>query len=153
MSELYRDFIDSKADEIINGLGGTITPAPSNTELYRDFLDRKFDDVINAIGNVKIKSFTYTGDGQLTKVIEFDTTPKAVWIYADHEDGSNFSIVPFFVYGSPYIIGINGNVVRGTANSSRTLLVTYSGNELTFDGGSAFRSFNATDVTYTVYYI
>lgn len=61
MSELYRDFIDGKADEIINSLGGTITPAPANTELYRDFLDRKFDDVINAIGNVKIKKYEYTG--------------------------------------------------------------------------------------------
>ena len=52
MSELYRDFIDGKADEIINSLGGTITPAPANAELYRDFLDRKFDDVINGIDNV-----------------------------------------------------------------------------------------------------
>lgn len=49
MSELYRDFIDRKADEIITDLGGTITPAPANAELYRDFLDRKFDDVINAL--------------------------------------------------------------------------------------------------------
>ena len=52
MSDLYRDFIDQKADQIINSLGGTITPAPDNAELYRDFLDRKFDDVINAIDNV-----------------------------------------------------------------------------------------------------
>ncbi len=52
MSELYRDFIDSKANQIINSLGGTITPAPANAELYRDFLDRKFDDVINSIDNV-----------------------------------------------------------------------------------------------------
>ncbi len=49
MSEFYRDFIDRKADAIINGLGGTITPAPANAELYRDFLERKFDDVINAL--------------------------------------------------------------------------------------------------------
>lgn len=49
MNELYRDFIDGKADAIINSLGGTITPAPSNAELYRDFLDRKFDDVIRAL--------------------------------------------------------------------------------------------------------
>lgn len=52
MSELYRDFIDRKADQIINSLGGAITPPPANTELYRDFLDRKFDDVINGIINV-----------------------------------------------------------------------------------------------------
>ena len=52
MSDLYRDFIDQKADQIINSLGGTITPAPANAELYRDFLDRKFDDVINSIDNI-----------------------------------------------------------------------------------------------------
>lgn len=60
MSDLYRDFIDQKADQIINSLGGTITPAVPN-ELYRDFLDRKFDDVINAVDNVKIKKHEYTG--------------------------------------------------------------------------------------------
>lgn len=49
MSELYRDFIDRKADEIITDLGGAITPAPPNEELYRDFLERKFNDVINAL--------------------------------------------------------------------------------------------------------
>ena len=52
MSELYRDFIDRKADSIINSLGGTITPAPANAELYRDFLDRKFNDVIAGLINV-----------------------------------------------------------------------------------------------------
>ena len=51
-NELYRDFIDGKADEIVTALGGTITPAPANAELYRDFLDRKFDDVINSIDNI-----------------------------------------------------------------------------------------------------
>lgn len=51
MSELYKDFINSKSDQVINTLGGTITPAPSSPELYRDFLGRKFDDVINAISS------------------------------------------------------------------------------------------------------
>ena len=60
MSDLYRDFIDQKADQIINSLGGTITPAPPN-ELYRDFLDRKFDDVITAITNMA-KGGVLSGD-------------------------------------------------------------------------------------------
>lgn len=52
MNELYRDFIDRRADDIINTVGGIITPAPANAELYRDFLDRKFTDVQNGLINV-----------------------------------------------------------------------------------------------------
>ena len=50
MSELYRDFIDRKADDVISALNGSITPDPGN-ELYRDFLNRKFNDVILGIDN------------------------------------------------------------------------------------------------------
>ena len=50
-SELYRDFLNRKADDVITALNGTITPAPIGDELYRDFIDRKFDDVIAGIGS------------------------------------------------------------------------------------------------------
>lgn len=82
MSELYRDFIDSKADEIISGLRGTITPASSNTELYRDFLGRKFDDVITAITNIS------TGG-----VLSGDTAP-------NNADGDNNDL--YVQYDSSY---------------------------------------------------
>ena len=79
MSDLYRDFIDQKADQIINSLGGTITPAPGNVELYRDFLDRKFDDVINASsGIVRIKTHTYTGTNTNPNTIIFPDSVTAV---------------------------------------------------------------------------
>jgi hypothetical protein len=82
MSELYRDFIDRKADEIITDLGGTITPAPTNTELYRDFLGRKFDDVITAIINMN------TGG-----VLSGDTAP-------NNADGDNNDL--YVQYDSSY---------------------------------------------------
>lgn len=82
MSELYRDFIDRKADEIITDLGGTITPAPTNTELYRDFLGRKFDDVITAIINMS------TGG-----VLSGDTAP-------NNADGDNNDL--YVQYDSSY---------------------------------------------------
>ena len=50
MSELYRDFIDRKTNDIINILDGVITPT-ATAELYRDFLNRKFNDVIAGIGS------------------------------------------------------------------------------------------------------
>ena len=49
-SELYRDFLNRKADDVITALNGSITPAPAGDELYRDFIERKFDDVISGIG-------------------------------------------------------------------------------------------------------
>lgn len=82
MSELYRDFIDRKADQIITDLGGTITPAPSNAELYRDFLGRKFDDVITAITNMS------TGG-----VLSGDTAP-------NNADGDNNDL--YIQYDSSY---------------------------------------------------
>lgn len=82
MSELYRDFIDRKADEIITDLGGTITPAPANAELYRDFLGRKFDDVITAITNIS------TGG-----VLSGDTAP-------NNADGDNNDL--YVQYDSSY---------------------------------------------------
>lgn len=82
MSELYRDFIDRRADEIITDLGGNITPAPANTELYRDFLDRKFDDVIVAITNIS------TGG-----VLSGDTAP-------NNADGNNNDL--YVQYDSSY---------------------------------------------------
>lgn len=65
MNELYHDFIDDKANEIITGLGGTITPAPSNPELYRDFLERKFDDVINALPSAPSSEHHYSTTEQI----------------------------------------------------------------------------------------
>lgn len=82
MSDLYRDFIDQKADQIINSLGGTITPAPANSELYRDFLGRKFDDVITAIINMS------TGG-----VLSGDTAP-------NNTDGDNNDL--YVQYDSSY---------------------------------------------------
>lgn len=82
MSELYKDFIDRKADQIITDLGGTITPAPANAELYRDFLGRKFDDVITAITNMS------TGG-----VLSGDTAP-------NNADGDNNDL--YVQYDSSY---------------------------------------------------
>lgn len=82
MSELYRDFIDRKADEIITDLGGNITHAPANAELYRDFLGRKFDDVITAIINMS------TGG-----VLSGDTAP-------NNADGDNNDL--YVQYDSSY---------------------------------------------------
>lgn len=48
----YREYIDGKADELIDKIGGIITPPPTNHELYRDFVNRKFNDVINGLDNV-----------------------------------------------------------------------------------------------------
>ena len=156
MNELYRDFIDSKADEIINGLGGTITPAPANAELYRDFLERKFDDVINAIGNVKVKSFTYKGKGQNTNIIKFPTKPTVILSvggagYADWNLTTNifWNVSVKYIY---FLLGNSGSY-SGAQNGTGDIQYNDTDNELTFTSGNAWGAMNVNHTTYTVYYI
>ena len=161
MSDLYRDFIDQKADQIINSLGGTITPAPGNAEMYRDFLDRKFDDVINAVDNVKIKTFTYTGNGNaVNNTITFPTKPLfvlAIIGYYDNETTSQLMPIP---YGSEYAVihPIQHTPVDPVwkDNTSRTINTIWNDNELTLNypsGQYASRTLNINNKEYTVYYI
>lgn len=150
MSDLYRDFIDQKADQIITDLGGTITPAPANAELYRDFLDRKFDDVINSIDNVKIKSFKYTGDGQNTKTIIFPIKPTFILSISGNTLASYITNILPFNYGTPSITSIIS--ASGIAPVTRQIDVTYNDNEITLNGQSG-NICNINNKEYTVYYI
>lgn len=127
MSELYRDFIDRKADQIINGLGGTITPAPGNAELYRDFLDRKFDDVINSIDNVlPIGSASGNPATFYTSLVK--PLVKLKGIYNEHQTGSGvptFSNIRDFMPINQFTIDFNNDV--------NTISLTNNYNQLAFD--------------------
>ena len=151
-NELYRDFIDRKADSIINSLGGTITPEPANAELYRDFLDRKFDDVINAISGLKtLKSFTYTGNGQLTNTI---TVPEDYTMIIDISGqlSGDFEVHLYspYVKGNRYITPIRWDNISRLAN---TLTTTINGNSITISGNSTDIIANTNGKEFTVYYI
>lgn len=153
MSDLYRDFIDQKADQIINSLGGTITPAVPN-ELYRDFLDRKFDDVINAVDGVKVKSFTYTGTGTQINDITFPVTPKIILgIRTVSANNTVASTEVFYNLDKSFCYRAQSNTQSYQNSPNYTVLVSYNGNVMTLDGGTAGRSFNTLDREYTVYYI
>lgn len=154
MSDLYRDFIDQKADQIINSLGGTITPAPPN-ELYRDFLDRKFDDVINACnGLVKVKSFTYIGDDSTTNDIIFDNKPKFIFGIFNKFTSSTGQL-------SPIAWGVNTSATyQGISNTASTAITAYSviiefidDYTLRIRATTSIRACNYNNATYTVYYI
>lgn len=158
MSELYRDFIDRKADSIINSLGGTITPAPANAELYRDFLDRKFDDVINALDNLKIKSFTYTGDGSNNLYITIPTNAKyiiSIQGVIPVSGGNN----GFYSTGLIDLNNLNKwltvqGVVTGAGNANRYYSIyDLTNNILRMGTTPANNVLNVLDVEYTVYYI
>ena len=153
----YRDFIDNKANEIITGLGGTITPAPVNPELYRDFLDRKFDDVINAIGNLpNIKSFTYTGDGTTSFVIQFPELPKVVLAIYGTPDSTRDSLISNYVWGLPRCacFSLYTNQVINSAYRSVMCNVNNTSYRLRLTTtDSPIDICNKLNTTYTVYYI
>lgn len=155
MSELYRDFIDSKADQIINSLGGTITPAPANAELYRDFLDRKFDDVINALPI--IKTLEYTGKGSTTNEIDFgNVTPKIIFMIQGNSGAGDtlpFSISTNIIYGKTMRTTYRQPGNAGQAVSELSVVVSYSGNKMTLTCNNNFSTFNTLGNKYTVYYI
>ena len=157
MSDLYRDFIDQKADSIINSLGGTITPAPANAELYRDFLDRKFDDVINAIDNVKVKSFTYTGNGNTTNIINFPTKPNIILSIQREYDAQNDHRT-----ASPIMWNWNTNLILFQRSGGSTVSISNVINAITFDdvnntltivSGGAPSALNTNGRKFRVYYI
>ena len=154
-NELYRDFIDGKADAIINSLGGTITPAPPN-ELYRDFLDRKFDDVINAIDNVKVKTFTYTGIGGSISTITFPSTPKFILGIFGPFDPEGDARIDAFPYGQN--ISISWRILKDFTHTptGRSVFITYEPDNdkiIHIEGGDRYRALNNTGATYTVCYI
>ena len=156
MSDLYRDFIDQKADQIITDLGGTITPAPVNAELYRDFLDRKVDDVINAIGNVKVKSFTYIGDGANPASINFPETPKCVLgIFGISANSNRYFTSSFCI--SNYLVGVVTTYIQPTITSatSRCGIASYdtTTNILSLENQYSTYAMNNRDEKYIVYYI
>lgn len=157
-NELYRDFIDRKADAIINSLGGTITPAPANAELYRDFLDRKFDDVVNAIGNVKVKSFTYTGNDSLNLNLTIPANAKfiiSIQGVIPVSGGNN----GFYSTGLVDLNNLNKwlpvqGVITGSGNANRYYSIySLNNNILRLGTTPANNVLNVLDVEYTVYYI
>ena len=109
MNELYRDFVDSKANEIINDLGGTITPAPSNDETYREFLDRKFDDVINALPSSPSSEHTYSTEEQIIgKWIDGTNVYEKTFVGKMSSSSTNCDI-PFDGFGETQaVLSING---------------------------------------------
>ena len=156
MSELYRDFIDGKADEIINSLGGTITPAPANAELYRDFLDRKFDDVINACnGLVKVKSFTYNGYANPINNITFPEIPSIVIIegYLNNQNNIWSKTAPI-LWGTTMASSMSSvRTDNYSTSSGGGFHVSFNDKVMTIDSANNYSSMNSSGVTYTVYYI
>lgn len=165
MSELYRDFIDSKADEIITDLGGTITPAPSNTELYRDFLGRKFDDVINACnGLIKVKSFKYTGTGTIANHrIDLPDDCKIILAILPSEEtvvqNYNFitlnSNVPILPPGSLLVVDVLASSTTTALNLHTVIHIKFKNGYILTENknNSSTYNLNKQDVEYTVYYI
>ena len=146
MSDLYRDFIDQKADQIINSLGGTITPAPGNAELYRDFLDRKFDDVINAL---TIKEYEYRGNGNTTVEITLPQIPKLVLFIFGKTPNTSIQSGSFNSYcnfGCSYLLGSN-------SNTPGSFTVSIVDNKITITANTATKAFNVSGLYYKVYYI
>ena len=163
MSELYRDFIDGKADEIINSLGGTITPAPANAELYRDFLERKFDDVINAsAGIVRIKTHTYNGTGTNPNTITFSDTVTAVLYIGGGANSSGDSGTVTELAGIIYRSDVPASTSYkafvhyynpSVAGFYRDDIVWLDDKTLQITGNGVNIVFNETNKPYTVLYI
>lgn len=152
-NELYRDFIDREADDIITSLGGTISVGPPN-ELYRDFLDRKFMDVINAINGAKIKEYTYTGTGTNTSTIVLPSD----WKYILYIEGmgtanNNVSLIFPLINGfTPYICtSYYRPSLGGLVNASYDLTTT--SNSITFTAPDAGRALNQLNSEYHILYI
>ena len=155
MSDLYRDFIDQKADQIINSLGGTITPAPANAELYRDFLDRKFDDVINALG-YPVRIYSYKGNGSSTFEITLPYKWNAILSIQGMGSSNNYvSLSDHIINGfTPYLRNKFFNPSIGNAASYFNYVITETTDyKLKYTATNAGLAFNELDHDYTIVYI
>ena len=156
MSDLYRDFIDQKADQIINSLGGSITPAPANAELYRDFLDRKFDDVINACTGINtIKHFSYTGVGTNTLALQLPADCNVILNIQGNSTTYGMNLVSWIDKTKTSIgfVGIQQWYGISTTIYSGNLAYDINHNILRIFANAPNKAFNENDIEYTVYYI
>lgn len=151
----YRDFIDNKANEIITGLGGNITPAPANPELYRDFLNRKFDDVINALG-YPVRTYSYKGNGASTFDVTLPFKWHAILVIQGMGTSDNFVITTHEIINNltPYIRVAYYNAVSSTAFTGLNYYITeMTDYKLKYTAMNAGLAFNELNHDYTIIYI
>lgn len=104
---------------------------------------------VNQGSGFRIKSFTYTGDGNVNHNLTFPEIPKMiVGITSENAIGFKVGTAPI-VWGAP------AGLVYWTGNTkgSNPFLLSYNSNTITIVGTDAGQSLNADGATYTVYYI
>lgn len=115
------------------------------------------DKINTEFNGVKVKSFTYYGNGQGTKEITFDTTPNIVFISAKYPTGNtNCIYIEPIQYGLMYFCYVR-QTSTGTSFVSMIVKLSYNGNKMTIDGTGtstpAIAAMNYTGTQYQVTYI
>ena len=107
------------------------------------------NNIISANG---IKSFTYTGDGELIKNITFNELPLLVFITATYGVNSVYScLIPWGLVNAYCMVpSTNDNF---TTCVWRSGAISFNGLTMTLENNSAGRALNNEDVEYTVYYL
>lgn len=104
---------------------------------------------VNQGSGFRIKSFTYTGDGNVNHNLTFPEIPKMI-VGITSENAIGFKVgTASIVWGAP------AGLVYWTGNTkgSNPFLLSYNSNTITIVGTDAGQSLNADGATYTVYYI
>ena len=110
------------------------------------------DKINTELNGVKVKSFTYTGNGETTNTITLPTKPSAILsIYGTGSVSAKMKSLPFMPnesYGLGYVIGTSPLTANVYAFE-----VSFNDNVITISASQATRAFNTQGEEFTVYYI
>ena len=108
---------------------------------------------IMSLFNGLVKTFTYIGDGEVINNITFPEKPQTVLGIIGYYDTTTTGLILPFSYGQPRSchLGLSDNLAA--AASTRTVLLSYSDNDVNIESANSVRSCNVIGQTYTVYYI
>ena len=128
--------------------------ANENFEGYRPRIYKIYGIKYNCLSSrqsqgLNIKSFTYTGDGNVNHNLTFPEIPKMI-LSITSEDANGFKVGT-----APIVWGVPAGLVYWTGNTkgSNPMLLSYNSNTIIIVGVDDGQSLNANGATYTVYYI
>lgn len=113
-------------------------------------------DAVNkevSFAGLEVKSFTYTGTGETTNVIQFTEIPKVILSIEGHANSTTYLQSANICWDKTQFG--QGFILTGTSTNGFAYSLGYNNNDkqLTITGSQATRAFNASGYEYTVYYI
>ena len=126
-------------------------PSPIDDSVTSTALTWSSEKINSEFNGVKVKSISWTGNGQTEKVISFPDTPKVILCISNNNDNTLGTTTPICYNFSKFLMGF---IRTSTGNNSMfSSALSYNGNEMTITGTDSSRAFNYNNEDFMLYYI